>query len=779
MRKKILIAGCLLLGVLALLWILPMPEKLNETKTDVTRILDRNGELLYAARTKGFSSTIPLERIPPFIVDALLSTEDRTFYSHPGVSLRGIARAFVHDIRTMSFEEGGSTVTQQLVRTLLEPERRGVLYKIREAWLALKYDAWHDKRDILDTFLNTAYFGQQSYGIQAAAKTYFDKDVRNLSLSEASLLIGLLNAPTSLNPFKNVNAAKERRDHVLRAMYSTEKISSTEYDEAIAEPLELSHGKVTIQAPHFVMWLLSHRPELRQKENVRTTLDSHLQATIERIVDTQVEKLEEKNVTSAAVIVLDAKNGDILSMVGSRDYFDEEHDGAVNVTTSARQPGSSVKPFTYALALSQGMTAASTVADIETQFFTQEGNPYIPRNYDFGYHGLVRLREALGNSYNIAAVKVLERVGIPRLLGLLKQAGITTLSESPEHYGLALTLGDSEVKPIELATAFGMFARKGVTMRPRALLNDPIEMGQQVLDPRVAWLISDILDDEDARTAEFGRDGPLTFEYSVAAKTGTTRNSRDNWVMGYTPERIVGVWVGNADNTPMRGTSGITGAGPIFHDVMNEAMKGIPKTTFTKPSGIVDEVVCRLSGKLQSGLCPAVINEHFIQGTVPRDRDDIYVEKVIDTRNNFLASSSCPEHVKKKEVFTAFPVELKKWARENGWKEPPTQYSPLCSYDGGAQASASNQVSTLTISRPGENASFRLDPLIPDESELVVLEAQATDDVQHVEWFIDSVKVGEATRPDFRFKWKPVLGIHAVDVRSGESIDRIKIEITE
>ncbi|HRH93818.1 MAG TPA: penicillin-binding transpeptidase domain-containing protein, partial [Candidatus Peribacteria bacterium] len=491
-------------------------------------------------------------------------------------------------------------------------------------------------------------------------------------------------------------------------------------------------------------------------------------------VDYNVDKLADANVTSAAVVVLDAKTGEILAMVGSRDYFDEQHDGAVNVAVSARQPGSALKPFVYALAMQRGDTPATTVADIETQFFTQEGNPYVPRNYDYGYHGLVRYREALANSYNIAAVKTLEKVGVAQLMGFLKSAGVSTLSLTPEHYGLALALGDAEVRLLELTQAYGMFARGGTTLRPVALLGETSGKGERVLDEKIAWQVSDILSDNDARVAEFGDQSPLLLPFPSAAKTGTTRNSRDNWTVGYTPDRVVGVWVGNADNTPMRGTSGITGAGPIYHDVMLAAMQGVAPSAFRRPAGLTDVTVCRLSGLLPTPQCPGVLTEHFIAGTEPKKRDDLFRTFRIDSRNGLLATDACPPQFVQQKDFAVFPVELRKWARENGWQQPPVANSPLC---GGAGTAVPAEPASLEITKPSASDSFKLDPLVPDRNEHVLFEAAADSGVRTVDWYVDGTKVGTGKAPDFRFSWSPKPGEFTIEAVSGDLRRQVRIEV--
>ncbi|MFA6509116.1 MAG: penicillin-binding protein 1C [Candidatus Peribacteraceae bacterium] len=794
-RTLRILSGVLVAAAIAILaWPLP-PALLHPVPQQAVQILDREGRLLYEARgaESGSFRFIPLADLPPSLTSAFLAIEDRRFYEHGGVDYRAIARAAWQNIAAGEIISGGSTLTQQLVRNILHPRRRTFPYKAREALLAWKLEWMRSKEQILEAYLNTVPFGHQAYGIAAASRIYFDKAPQELSTAESALLAGLVQSPSSLDPYKNPARAKERQKMVLAAMREAGVIGAAQEGEALAEPLRYAHGKVLIQAPHFAFWVQEERPRaFEEGGEVRTTLDLSLQREVEEIVTRKLAELHDLNVTSAAVVVLDARQGDILAMVGSADYFDAEHDGAVNVALSPRQPGSALKPFTYALALARGETAATTVGDIETQFYTQEGNPYVPRNYDYGYHGLVRYREALANSYNIAAVRVLEKVGVPELLDFLRSIGIGTLTEKPEHYGLALTLGDAEVTLLDLTRAYGMLARGGVTLTPRLAPEDPVLPGERVLDERVAWLITDILSDESARLPEFGADSPLSIGRPVAAKTGTTRNSRDNWTMGYTPDVIVGVWVGNADNSPMRGTSGVTGAGPIFHDVMLAVTSNKVIQEFPRPQGLIKKSVCRLSGKLPTQDCPHTIEEWFIAGTEPTEDDDVYQRIVIDTRNGLLApggaDTSCPPAVTESRVFTVFPPELTAWARENGYTAPPRELSPLCgtasvAADGGGEAGdPSTQDSAspwLTILKPQQGDSFRLDPLVPDANEKIIFRAEAHPSVRTVTWYVNGKEVGQGTAPAFRFDWPPRIGQFTIEARGGGLHEVRRIEVVE
>lgn len=771
LKGKIWLAVLFPLGILLFYILWPLPSQLSIIADNVpVRILDRNGHLLYEKRAGHVGSQTPLSfsEIPKNIIDSVIAIEDQSFYHHNGISLRGIVRAAWQNKNAGKIVSGGSTITQQLVRHRLKPEKRNYLYKLKEALLAIKLETRLNKEEILEAYLNSVYFGHQAYGIQAASQIYFEKNAAELSLAESAFLAGLIQSPSNYNPYKNFDTAKKRQTRVIDSM----SITDEKKEELKKHPIKLGSGKISIQAPHFVMWVLEKFGNSGKTE-IRTTLDLKLQLEIEAIIKRQLDQLKEKNVSSAAVVVLDVKTGELLAMVGSADYFDAAHDGAVNVALSPRQPGSALKPFTYALALKKGDTAATVIADIETRFFTQDGNPYSPRNYDYNYHGLVRYREALANSYNIPAVKILEKVGIENLLHFLQNTGIKTLNQPPEHYGIALTLGAGEVKLLELAQAYGMLARGGKTMPVKILADEKTEKSRELIDEKIAWLISDILDDDLARLPEFGEGSPLEFSFPVAAKTGTTRNSRDNWTLGYTNDRVVGVWVGNADNSPMRGTSGITGAGPIFHDTMIAAMRDQPKFPFGRPEGITKREICKLSGKLLTEYCPHKIKEWFIAGTEPTAYDDLYIPVEIDTRNGLLAGQDCPAEFKKREIFVIFPPELKTWARENGWPSPPSQSSPLCLPEKDMTGN------WLIIEKPNQGETFLLDPMIPDENEKIILTASAGNEIEKIEWFINNQSVGTTLPPSFRLEWQPVKGIHEIIAKGKNTESRIMIEILE
>ncbi len=775
-RAAVIAAGTCFFSVAgSVLW--PLPASfVRPPHAEPARLLDRDGALLYAVRNPraGDSDPIPLERMPASFVRAVLDTEDRRFFLHPGIDPVGLLRALVQNLSAGRVVSGASTITQQLVRIRHGARPRGIATKLSEMRDAVRLELALPKREILESYLNSAYFGHQAYGAASAARTYFGKNLSELSLAEETLLAGLLQSPSAYDPYRSWDLAKKRQGIVLSAMADAGDLTAAQADETREETLRLTEDRVPIEAPHFVFWAQARDPgRFAPGAVVATTLDLSLQRETERIVARKLEKLKEKNVTSAAVVVLDARTGDLLAMVGSADYFDAAHDGAVNVAVAPRQPGSALKPFTYALALVGGDTLATTVADIETRYFTEEGNPYTPRNYDYEEHGLVRYREALANSYNIAAVKVLERVGVERLLRFLAAAGITTLTDTPEHYGLALTLGDAEVKLLELARAYGVFARGGDTLGLRVFADDPVAPGENVLDPKAAWLIASALSDDEARMREFGLNSPLSFPFPVGAKTGTTRNGRDNWAMGFTPERIVGVWVGNPDNTPMRDISGVTGAAPILHDVLIAATRGLPRAGFPKPPGIVEREVCRLSGKLPTPACRERVNEYFVSGTEPQEEDDLWKTVRVDRRNGLLAGPSCPPGLTEEKTVVAFSAELRSWGAQHGWPAAPTRSSPLC-----PNAADVGGTRGLAIAWPHDGDMFELDPLIPDERETVTLRAQADPGTESVTWYVDGKPIGTATAPDYAVRWKPAEGTWTLEAKTtDDSTTTIRVTV--
>lgn len=584
---------------------LPSPERLTvPTKPLTTTIYDRNRTALYRIYEGRNRTLIKLGQVPSYLIQATLSAEDKNFYSHLGVDFPAIIRALVSNLR-FGYQQGASTLTQQLIKnTLLTPEKT-YSRKIKEIILALWAERLYTKEDILQMYLNEAPYGGPAWGIEAAAETYFGESVSQLTLAQAAFLAGLPASPTQFSPFgPNPSLAKLRQRWVLDRMVEDGYININQAESAYFEDLHIQPTVNNIKAPHFVMYV---RDLLSQKYGPRavsqgglkiiTSLDLNLQEEVEKIVSEEVSKLGYLNVTNGAALVTDPKTGQILTMVGSKDYHNPIF-GSFNVTTALRQPGSSIKPITYATAFKMGFSPGNTILDIPTTFRDNWGNSYTPLNYDGRFHGPVSIRTALGSSYNIPATKMLATLNLNSFLQTAKDLGITTF-DKPQNYGLSITLGGADVKMLDMMSVYGTFANGGqrtdptlilkVTDSSSNILEENSPNPKQVLSKEVAYLINSILTDNGARTPAFGPNSLLKIQnHTVAVKTGTSDNKKDNWTFGYTPQFVVGVWVGNNDNSLMNPslTSGVTGAAPIWNKIMNLILKGKPDMAFEKPAGI-------------------------------------------------------------------------------------------------------------------------------------------------------------------------------------------------
>lgn len=603
---------------------LPSPKELSERSPEVsTKIYDRNGNLLYKIYKNENRTIIPLSQIPQNIRFATLAAEDAEFYNHPGFSIRGITRAIVRDIKTGSLQ-GGSTITQQLVKNVLLSPEKTVTRKIKELILSIEAEAIYSKDEIFEMYLNEVSYGGTAYGIQEASESYFGKEVRDLSLAEASLLAGLPKSPTTFSPFgSNPDYSFERQKEVLRLMVINKFITQEQADQAMNEKITFASQKTEIKAPHFVMYVRQllvdkYGEEVVEKGGleVKTSLDLPIQEVAEKIVKSEVDSLARLRVGNGAALVIDPQTGEILAMVGSKNYFDTKNDGNVNVLTSLRQPGSSIKVINYAYALSHGYTSASIIDDSPITYRTAGTTPYSPVNYDGKFKGKVSLRTALAESRNIPAVKVLASYGVQKMIELGRNMGINTW-EDPSKYGLSLTLGGGSVKAIELAKVYSTLANSGKTPELTPILEVKNFKGQvleesspkltQSIDERVAFLLTDILKDNNARAAEFGFNSSLVIKDhpEVAVKTGTSNNLRDNWTIGYNQNYLVLTWVGNNDNSPMsKVASGVTGASPIWNKIMTIILNGQPSIDWNAPKGVSKVNICSITGTLPCEGCP-------------------------------------------------------------------------------------------------------------------------------------------------------------------------------
>jgi penicillin-binding protein 1C len=644
---------------------LPSPTKLNSPSLPAsTSILDRNGKLLYEIYAEKNRTPIKLTDLPDYVKQATIASEDKNFYRHHGFDFGGIARA-AYNIVFHQTLQGGSTITQQLVKNSLLTPQRTWKRKIRETVLTFLTEVIYSKDKILEMYLNQTPYGGTAWGIEAATQTYFGKHAQDLSLAEAALIIGLPASPTRFSPFgAHPELAKDRQKRVLEQMAAGGFITTEQKDAALNEKLNYAPPATMIKAPHFVLYvkeLLVDKYGLKTVEQgglkVTTTLDLDLQTFSQQAVASEVAKLNKLKISNGAALVTNPKTGEILSMVGSKNYFDQKIDGNVNLTLRPRQPGSSIKPLNYALAIEKKLiTPATVLNDIPTCFNVAGQKLYCPDNYDHQFHGPTQVRFALGNSYNLPAVKVLALNGLENFISQATKMGITTFTD-PARYGLSLTLGGGEVTMYDMAQAFSGFANLGIRQDLWAikkvedqngtlLFEQQESEGPRVLSMETAYLINHILLDNNARQPMFGPTSYLVVKNhpEVSVKTGTTNDLRDNWTIGWNPEVMVAAWVGNNDNSSMSYVaSGVTGASPIWNKIITFILKDKKENWPLKPDGIVGAQVCSTSGKMPAseGSCPTRY-EFFINGTVPTETESLRQAVEIDKTTGRLSTDKTP-----------------------------------------------------------------------------------------------------------------------------------------
>jgi penicillin-binding protein 1C len=701
---------------------LPSVDNLREKAAnfETTRILDRNGNVIYEILdpNAGRRTYVPLEKISPYLIAATLATEDKEYYNHPGFDPIAVARAFIQNYTAGDIVSGASTITQQVARMLLldDTERYTKSYerKAREIVLAAEITRKYTKEETLEIFLNENNYGNLAYGIEAAAETYFDTSAEDLDLAQASFLAGLPQAPAIYDIYTNRDATLNRHKQVLVLMYTLSQEKGCIYvgaswpdvciDEVAnaaqeMEQYNFQRHDYSMRYPHWVNYIRAQLESqfdpqtiYRSGFTVYTTLDPSLQESAEQIVKNQISQLQDYNASSGAVIVMRPSSGEILAMVGSADFYNEAISGQVNMSLAPRQPGSSIKPLVYLAAFEKGWNPASLIWDIPSEF-SPSGDPndpsekYKPVNYDGRFHGPVTVRYALANSYNIPAVKALQYVGIyddlntsenDGFINFAERMGISTLTR--EDYGLSIALGGGDVTLLEMTAAFSTLANNGLQIPPVAITkivdyqgNLVYEYqkpgGTQVVRAEYAYLISSILSDNQARSATFGQNSVLHLPFQAAVKTGTTNDFRDNWTIGYTPDVSIGVWVGNADYTPMVNTTGLTGAAPIWSELMQTAenqITGDNPTSFSRPAGILDRVICSTSGTEPSEWCSDQRTEMFSNDRLPKSAaEDFWKKANIDTWTGLKASAACNEFTKEKFVLNVSDPDAVKWIKED------------------------------------------------------------------------------------------------------------------
>lgn len=688
---------------------------------ETTRIYDRTGQtVLYEIIPPegGRRDMVPLEEIPEHLRNATIVMEDKTFYTNPGgINVVGLGRA-VWGMLSGDYAGGGSSITQQLVQNVImtyeERMERGFDRKLKELVLAYeltRLNPGKEGRDrILEWYLNNIHYGHMAVGVQAAAQAYFNKPVQELTLAEAAMLVPVGNSPAR-NPIDAPEVAKSRQELVLDQMYLHGYITAEEAWAAKQQPIIVDPPPYEIVAPHYVLYV---RKLLEQRYGteavyggglqVIAAVDLEAQEAATQFVRQQIEEFgRQRNANNAAVVVIDAKTAEIVAMVGSADFHDASIDGQVNMAIEPRQPGSSFKPFTYATAFARGYTPATMVMDVRTSFPDDPNPPYVPENYDRTFHGPMTIRRALACSYNIPAVATMNRVGPLAVVETAQAMGVTSLNAA--HYGLALALGSEGVSPLEMAYAFGVFANGGQLLgtptageyrAPGLRQLDPVAIlkvtdargnvlyeytepeREQVISPEVAFLITDVLSDNVARTPAFGANSVLKLgDRPAAVKTGTTNDYHDAWTVGYTPQYVTAVWVGNANHERMQSAPGSRAAGPIWHNVMAWLHEGLPVESFTRPPGIVSVVVDATSGKLPTEYSPSRTQELFIQGNEPTEEDDVHRPFRICRDSGKLATPYCPPEAVEEHVYEIYPSEADDWVRAQGIPQPPRDHCDI------------------------------------------------------------------------------------------------------
>jgi penicillin-binding protein 1C len=593
--------------------LVPIPRALTESSSQSLELTDRNGiSLRETRRGNAFSRRVRLHDLPPRVVHAVLAAEDKRFFDHSGVDWLAVSRSVRDGVQHRRVVSGASTITQQLVK-IAEPRPRNWRTKIIEAVTAIRLEQLWSKERILEEYLNRVDFGNLNIGLGAASEYYFGKPLNDLSEAEAAFLAGLPKNPSRLNPHHALMATQTRQHTVLRRMHDNGWITAEQFDRSVSEPPRLLPQHRQFRAPHFVDLIIGN---VAGTGKVKTTLDLGLNEFVERKLRDQLEPLRSLNATNGAAVVIDNASGEVLALVGSEDYFAPGF-GQFNGAIARRSPGSTIKPFTYLLALERGATPATIYPDVPTEFRTATGN-YRVDNYQRKCAGPVTLRSALACSLNIPAVHALNSIGGAEVLHRrLRDFGFTTLDRTPGEYGLGLTLGNAEARLLELTNAYAALARLGEFRSWRALAEGGSPVSRQVADPRVCWLLTDILSDNGARIPSFGADSPLRFSFPVACKTGTSTDYRDNWAMAYTPEFTVGVWVGNFDGSPMRGVSGVTGAAPLMHAIVDHLHTRFGTTWYSAPPNVVECDVHSLTGKRLVSSCVEARREKFLGERLP------------------------------------------------------------------------------------------------------------------------------------------------------------------
>ncbi len=756
LRQPILLLT-ILLALFLLSTLIPyQPGTLSTRSLVSTQIIDRHGIVLrdILSSAMGTARYAPIQKIPEAVKNAFIAAEDKRFYRHHGIDGLAILRAIREFIRNRRIVSGASTITQQLIR-MIHAHPRNLFIKFYENWLALRLEHALNKDEILEQYLNRVPLGNMTFGVESASQLYFAKSVSQLTVAEAALLAAIPKSPTAYNPFIFFDRVLERQKKILQLMVRNRSLSEDQMDRIKSQPINLVNAERVFRAPHFCNYIISHYVENQTRPTeIHTTLDWHLQENIQYYVNGRLSELKSFHVHNAVVLVMENKTGEIRVWIGSNNFFDAENAGQVDGILSLRQPGSTLKPFTYGLALKNGMTAASIIPDIETHAREVSGY-FTPKNYDEKYHGPVTLRRALACSYNIPPIRIAEQLGGTAVLQTLHRAGFLSLNKSPNHYGLGLTLGNGEVTLLELVCAYAALANGGNVLRSQYVnsLRFPGDDDQLFLrtdtlgtlfDENINFMLMDILSDDEARVPAFGRNNPLNLPFDCAAKTGTSKDYRDNWAIGCTPELTVGVWVGNFSGESMHQISGISGSGPLLNDIMYFLDKYYQFTPFLEPAELETTEICQLSGKRKTRFCTDTIIEYFLPGTAPKDSCTWHRSIPIDVRTGQRASKSTNPQFIRHQIFMDLPPLYLSWMLEN--------HLPLIPKDSTALQSPERTIE-LRITSPKEGDIYKMDSILRPGYQRIALEAEVPEQIRRIEWMINGESFQTVDHP-FHVSWQ-------------------------
>ncbi len=653
-------------------------KNIYEEQNRAITIRDRNSKELTTIYPKygGRYKRVEYEDMPSVLIDAVISAEDKNFFKHNGVDYTSIIKAGIRNYRAGYIVSGGSTITQQLIKNIY-PRSRTYIEKFYEALDAIKIEKHLSKEDILTIYLNKIFFGNNIYGIASASDIYFNKDIKEITVSEAAMLASIIKSGTMFNPYKYSDNLENRRQYVVSQMHKNGYITKEQYTNALANKPDVHDDNQKFLAPHFSMYInqIVKSMELKEISEVHTTIDLNIQKEAEAVLRNTTQWLHSFNVRNVSCVILDAKTGEVLTMIGSLDYSDFDSDGSVNGATSLRQAGSTLKPFLYGYIFDEGESPASVMADIES-FLASSGGFYSPVNYSKKYYGPVTIRSSLANSLNVSTVRWLDKYSISNFQNILKKSGLSSINKHYDHYGLSMALGSPEVRLIDLASAYSTFANDGL-YKPYYSINKIYKTDGSIIKPKKAksrrvfskessFLVTDILTDRNARLSVFPNLRGVVYPFSVAIKTGTSKDFRDAWAFGYTKDYVVGIWLGDFAGSSMHNITGGNSAVPIVYDIFLMLNKKQKETKWNKPSTIITKSICSLSGKYPTANCDSIIDEMFNQNNIP---------------NGYCQYHSLYKRINsdgqtEEKIFISLPYEYKNWQAAQDMSMPSGDWVP-------------------------------------------------------------------------------------------------------